>query len=38
MDYTEIAEKIRINGEPGLCWLENMRAYGRMVDAPNYRD
>lgn len=38
MDYTEIAEKIRLNGEPGLCWLDNMRAYGRMGDAPNYRD
>lgn len=38
MDYSEIAEKIRLNGEPGLCWLENMRAYGRMGDPPNYRD
>jgi ribonucleoside-triphosphate reductase len=33
-----VAEKIRLNGEPGLCWLENMRTYGRMADAPNYRD
>lgn len=32
MDYSKVAEKIRLNGEPGLCWLENMRAYGRMVD------
>jgi len=38
MDYTEIAEKIKLNGEPGLCWLDNMRAYGRMADPPNYRD
>ena len=38
MDYTDIAEKIRLNGEPGLCWLDNMRAYGRMGDAPNYKD
>lgn len=38
MDYTEIAEKIRLNGEPGLCWLDNMRAYGRMGDEPNYKD
>jgi hypothetical protein len=38
MDYTDIAEKIRLNGEPGLCWLDNMRAYGRMVDLPNFKD
>jgi ribonucleoside-triphosphate reductase len=38
MDYSHVAEKIRLNGEPGLCWLDNMRAYGRMGDAPNYRD
>lgn len=38
MNYDLIAEKIRLNGEPGLCWLDNMRAYGRMADPPNYRD
>jgi ribonucleoside-triphosphate reductase (thioredoxin) len=38
MNYEHVAEKIKLNGEPGLCWLENMRAYGRMGDAPNYRD
>jgi len=38
MDYTDIAEKIRLNGEPGLCWLDNMRAYGRMGDAPDFKD
>ena len=26
------------NGEPGLCWLENMRAYGRMCEEPNWKD
>jgi len=30
MDYSEVAEKIRINGEPGLCWLQNMQEYGRI--------
>jgi hypothetical protein len=25
MDYTEIQESIRLNGEPGLCWLSNMQ-------------
>lgn len=38
MDYSLISEKIRQNGEPGLCWLENMRAYGRMIDPPNWKD
>jgi ribonucleoside-triphosphate reductase (thioredoxin) len=39
MDYTEVQESILKNGgEPGLCWLENMRAYGRMIEPPNYRD
>lgn len=38
MDYGSIAERIRINGEPGLAWLENMRKFGRMKDGPNDRD
>lgn len=38
MDYSTIADKIRLNGEPGLCWLDNMRAYGRMCEPPNHRD
>ncbi|HEY9702584.1 MAG TPA: hypothetical protein V6C58_09070, partial [Allocoleopsis sp.] len=28
MNYKDIAERIKINGEPGLAWLDNMRAYG----------
>ena len=38
MDYTEVAEGINRNGEPGICWLDNMRAYGRMCEPPNYKD
>ena len=39
MDYSEVqASIIKNGGEPGLCWLENMRAYGRMIEPPNYRD
>lgn len=30
MDYGPIAEKMAINGEPGLIWMENVRKYGRM--------
>jgi len=38
MDYESAAERVKYNGEPGFAWLENMRAYGRMVDAPNDKD
>lgn len=32
MDYTEAAERIVSNGEPGFIWLENSRNYSRMRD------
>jgi len=35
MDYKNIAEKIRINGEPGLIWLENAHENKRMGDLDN---
>jgi ribonucleotide reductase alpha subunit len=38
MDYSDVARRVRDNGEPGFAWLENMRAFGRMGDAPNHRD
>lgn len=38
MDYSEVAKRIQINGEPGLAWLDNMRDYGRIVDPPNQID
>ena len=38
MNYKQVAESIVKNGEPGLCWLENMRSYGRMGDPKDYRD
>ena len=31
-DYTRIAESIRLNGEPGVFWIENVQAYSRMRD------
>ena len=33
-----LPKRVKYNGEPGYAWLENMRAYGRMVDAPNWKD
>jgi len=38
MDYSEIAESLSINGEPGCIWLDNMRRYGRLIDPPNGKD
>ena len=29
---------MRYNGEPGYAWLGNMKDYGRMADAPNFKD
>jgi hypothetical protein len=38
MDYEPICERIRINGEPGFAWLDNMRAYGRMNGIKDHKD
>lgn len=37
-DYHSICERIICNGEPGLAWIDNMRRYGRMCEAPNDLD
>jgi ribonucleoside-triphosphate reductase len=34
MDYEDICDRVRLNGEPGFAWLENARAYGRMIEPP----
>ncbi len=31
-DYSGICKRICDNGEPGLCWLDNIQHYGRMAD------
>jgi len=38
MDYTASSQRIKLNGEPGFAWLDNMRKYGRMADEPNWKD
>ncbi|MBD3197031.1 MAG: hypothetical protein GF317_18400 [Candidatus Lokiarchaeota archaeon] len=38
LDYSFIADQIILNGEPGVFWLENARAYSRMKNKPDYRD
>ena len=37
-NYSLIAKKIRVNGEPGVFWLDNARKYSRMVDPPDNKD
>lgn len=38
MDYKDAAERTKLNGEPGYAWLENMKSYSRMKDAPDDKD
>jgi adenosylcobalamin-dependent ribonucleoside-triphosphate reductase len=38
MDYTEVAKRIKDNGEPGFAWLENMRHYSRMKNGGDDKD
>ncbi len=38
MDYSLISEQIKINGEPGVFWLENARAFSRMDNIPDFKD
>ncbi len=38
LDYSFLANQIAVNGEPGILWLENARAYSRMGDDPDYKD
>lgn len=37
-DISQIVERIKDNGEPGIFWLDNARKYGRMKDEANYKD
>lgn len=37
-NYDSIAESIAVSGEPGLAWLENMRAFSRMKDPADWKD
>ena len=38
MDYAEVAKSIEVNGEPGLVWMDNIRAYSRMDNKPDHKD
>lgn len=36
--YSDICDRVRVNGEPGFAWLENMQKYGRLADPINNKD
>lgn len=38
LDYSFIANQIAVNGEPGIFWLENAKAYSRMGTEPDFKD
>jgi ribonucleotide reductase alpha subunit len=37
-NYDKIVESIRLNGEPGLLWLDNMQKFSRMNEIADYKD
>jgi adenosylcobalamin-dependent ribonucleoside-triphosphate reductase len=36
--YEDYVDLIADNGEPGFIWLDVAREYGRLADAPDYKD
>lgn len=37
-DLTPILEGIKLNGEPGVVWLDTVQTRGRLADAPDSKD
>lgn len=37
-DYSYLADRISVNGEPGIYWLDVAQNYGRLIDPPDKRD
>ena len=37
-NYSSIAKRIAVNGEPGILWLDVAQNYGRLADAPDGKD
>lgn len=38
MSYKNVCERVKVNGEPGFAWLDNMQKYSRMNNGPDYKD
>jgi ribonucleoside-triphosphate reductase (thioredoxin) len=37
-NYDSIVDSFSVNGEPGICWLDNARKYGRLKDGITWAD
>lgn len=37
-DYSGLVDQIKTTGEPGIFWLDNTRAFSRMVDPADWKD
>jgi ribonucleoside-triphosphate reductase (thioredoxin) len=37
-DYSHLAKRISLNGEPGIFWRDLAQNYGRLTDAPDGKD
>ncbi len=37
-DLDDLVDKIAINGEPGILYMDLMRSHGRLIDSPNNKD
>ncbi len=37
-DFEEVCQQTAKNGEPGFVFMNNIKAYSRMCDAPDYKD
>jgi adenosylcobalamin-dependent ribonucleoside-triphosphate reductase len=37
-DYGHLAERMALNGEPGIFWLDVVHSYGRLADGINTKD
>lgn len=37
-DYSHLASRIAVNGEPGIYWLDLAQQYGRLADLPDGKD
>lgn len=37
-DFSELAAQTAVNGEPGYIFMENIRAFSRLCDQPDYKD
>ena len=38
MNYKKVANQTAKNGEPGYVWLENIKAYSRINNGPDWKD